>query len=249
SFPFFEAIIVHQPVDQFYLGDAERVHQWADAARRHQVFAVLDARPANPPAFDQIELERHIHARFESRAADLAVALQRVAVAEIEESAVVKDRQINGGAFANVGRVHIAAEIAGPQSSPGFFALRRHGHASEHRLQLDFDTLHLAVRKVQDADVSFAVQLPDEALGRSGIIEHRGATVVGERAETRRMRRNSRLAIRTQLQDFDDQRVVGSRAFDVNRPDLARPRAARALVPVAPQRTGFDYVAGLDAQN
>src|SRR5262245_39145109 len=82
--PFFEAVIVHQPVDQFYLRDAEGVHQRADAAGRHYVFAVFDARPADTLAFDQVELKGHVHARFESGAADLAVALQDVAAAEID---------------------------------------------------------------------------------------------------------------------------------------------------------------------
>src|SRR5262249_42255058 len=178
--PFFEAVIVHQPVDQFYLRDAEGVHQRADAAGRHQVFAVFDARPANPPALDQIELKGHVHARFESGAADLAVALQRMAVAEIEERALVKDRQINSRALADVRRVHVAAEIAWPESGPRLLALRRYGHAPEHRLQLDLDALHPAVGKIEYTKVALAVEFPDEALGRGGVVEHRRATVVGE---------------------------------------------------------------------
>src|SRR5262245_15997203 len=172
-----------------------------------------------------------------------------MAVAEIEERAIVIYRQINGRALADVGRVHIAAEIARPESSPRLFALRRDGHSSEHRLQLDLDALHPAVRKVECTSVALAVEFPDEAFGGNGIVEHWRAPVVGEGAETRRMRRNSSVAIRTQLQNLDDERVVGSRAFDIKRPDLARPRAASPLVPVAPQRTRLDDVAGLDAQN
>src|SRR5262245_21683396 len=249
GFPFFESVIVHQPVYQFYLRDAEGVHQWTDAASRHQVFAVFDARPANPPALDQVELKRHVHARFQPRPADFAVALKRVPVAEIEQRAIMKDRQIYGRALADVGSVHVAAEIARPESGPGFFALRRDGHAPEHRLQLDLDAFHPAAGKIEYADVALTVEFPDEAFGRDGVVEHRRAAVVGERAEAWRMGRNGRVAIRAQLQDLYDERVVGGRAFDIKRPDLAGPRAARPLVPVAPQRIGFDYVARLDAQN
>ena len=81
------------------------------------------------------------------------------------------------------------------------------------------------------------------------LVQHRGPAVGHQRAEATALRRDGRVAVRANLQDLDHQRVARLGAFDRDRPDLARPLAAGALVPLAPERLALQHVAGLDRQH
>lgn len=72
--------------------DTHRVRQGAGAAGDHYVVGVFEAGPLDALALEQVETQGYFHRGFQAGAAHLAVALQSVAVAEIEESAAVKDR-------------------------------------------------------------------------------------------------------------------------------------------------------------
>ena len=82
------------------------------------------------PSSLQAEAEGDVHRGLEARAADLAVALQRVAVAEVEQRAGMEDGQVDRRALADVGGVHVPAEGPGPEPVKRLVALGRHGHAA-----------------------------------------------------------------------------------------------------------------------
>jgi hypothetical protein len=65
----------------------------------------------------EIELEGDVGGRFEPGSDDLAIPLERVKIAEIEERARMEHRQIHGCALGHVRGVHVAAEIAGPEAA------------------------------------------------------------------------------------------------------------------------------------
>ena len=63
-------------------------------------------------ALHQVELQRDVDRAFDRRAADFAVALRRMRVADREQRARDLDRQLQLGAFGDVAHVHVAADIA-----------------------------------------------------------------------------------------------------------------------------------------
>ena len=106
--------------------------------------------------------------RLEARAAHLAVALRGVDVAEVEERPVVEDRQVDGRALADVGRVHVAAEGTGPEAAERLLAGRRDRDPSEHRLERDLDALRLAeFGRSRMPTLRARSSVPDEAARRA----------------------------------------------------------------------------------
>src|SRR5215203_4919667 len=134
-----EAVIRDQPLDQLDIRDAEGVDERPDAAGDHDVLVVLDARPADAPALDQIELERDVGGGLEAGSGDLAVALQGMEVAKIEQGAGMEHREVDGRAWSHIRRVHVAAEVSGPEPFPDLLARRCDGNPAEHRLQRHLD--------------------------------------------------------------------------------------------------------------
>ena len=110
------------------------------------MLGVLEARPGDRAFLLQAEAEGHVHRRLQSRPADLAVSLQRVPVAEVEQRAGVEDGQVDRRALAHVGRVHVAAEGPRPQPAELLLARRRHRDAPQHRRERHRDRLHPAAR-------------------------------------------------------------------------------------------------------
>ena len=83
---------------------------------------------------DEVDREFDVHRRLERVAIQLAVALRRVAVADVEQRARLRDRQIDGRAFDDFVEIHVAAEaarIAGRRRRRA--ESRRDGDAAEHR--------------------------------------------------------------------------------------------------------------------
>ena len=78
----------------------------------------------------------------------------------------MEDREVDGGAFADLGRVHVAAEVAGPETRERLLAARRDGHPPEHRLEVD---LHATPRWLSGISVApiirVGVESPEVAAG------------------------------------------------------------------------------------
>jgi hypothetical protein len=159
-----------------------------------------------------------------------------VHVAEVEQRAVVKDRQIDGSPFTRVRGVHVAAEIAGPEAAERLFPLWRDRQAPEHRPERDLETLRRRIGKLQDPDVALAIDLPHEPPRGQRIVQNPRPRITGDCTDPSGVhRRHRRVAVHAQPDDFHDQRIVGCRPFDVERAYLTRPCAAGAsvVVPVA----------------
>ena len=97
--------------------------------------------------------------------------------------------------------------------------------------------------------IALAVEPPHVAAAREGVVQERGARVRNQRSEATALGRDRGVAVRTHLQDLDHERVARLGAFDRDRPHLARPLAARLLVPLAPERLALQDVAGLHGQH
>ena len=101
-------------------------------------------------------------------------------------------------------------------------------------------------------DVARAIELPHEPPRRQGLVQHARPVVAGHGADAPGShRRHRRVPVWTNLEDLDDERVLGRRALDEERPHFARPRSSRALVVVAGLREGARVhdLSRLDAQD
>ncbi len=97
-----------------------------------------------------------------------------------------------------------------------------------------------------------AIELPDEAARRQRIVEHPRARVPCHGTDAVRTdRRHRGVTIQLDLEDLDDERIVGGGAFDMEWTDFAGPGAARALVVVARLReaAALDNRTRLDAEH
>ena len=245
-----EAVIGDQPLDELDVRDAQRVDQRAHAGRHHDVLAVFDARPPDALAFDEIEPERDVHRRLEARADDLAVALQRMAVPEIEERTGVEDRQIDGHALADVRRIQIAAEVTRPESAKGFLSRRGDGDAPEHRLERDLDALAGRRGEIEDADHPLPVEPPGKRSRRQRVVEYSRPVVSGDAADSvRAVPGDGRVPVRRQFDEADDERVARRGALDVKRPHFTGPRPALVVVAGPRERLGHDGRPGRHAQH
>ena len=169
-------------------------------------------------------------------------------VAEIEVGPVVEYWEVDGGAFTDFRRVHVAAEISGPEASEGFLAARRNRHAPEHRFQVDLDRLHPRFRQRGAADHARCVEFPEIAAVRDGIVEETQAGIGGEPAKRAANVGGSEPRVRHHAQDPHDHHVVRGGALDVERANLAGKGTPFARVIRAMHRVGDEDRVGLDPQ-
>src|SRR5947209_833636 len=148
SLPLVKFVVCLEPLYHFHRSNTQGIGQGSHAADRHNEFARFDARPGELASFDHVELENDFHGGLQPRAAEFAIALQGVAIAEIEVSAIVEDREIQRRALCDVAHVHVSAEITRPQPGPSLFAFRCDGHAAQHRAERNLQAL-LALRQVE----------------------------------------------------------------------------------------------------
>ena len=201
---------------------------------------VLDPRPANLLALDHVELQRHVHRRLEAGADDLAVALQRVPVAEIE---VARRRGRPAGRRSRprgrrrrpcCRRSCRATGRPTPPRRPGATATRpsigRSGSSMRLLAELGrsrMPTLRVrsscqTKRRAGSGSFSMRVRLsPATALMPLGTTAETAVSRLGR----------SRTIFTTSVSS-------GVGAFDVERPDLAGPWPARPFVVVAGRREG-----------
>ena len=95
----------------------------------------LKPREGQAGALDQVESERHAHRALDGGAADLAVALRGVGIANREQRAGDLDREIERGPGGEVADVHVAADPPGRDDAvrPGLSG--RHPDRAAERLE------------------------------------------------------------------------------------------------------------------
>src|SRR6516165_11610503 len=106
-----EAVVGTHPPHQFAVGDAGRVLERSGAADRHQEIFSLETWPREGPILDNVDLESNGGALLDCDAGELAVALRRMAIADIEQTALYMHGKIEDGAGRDIGQVHVAAVI------------------------------------------------------------------------------------------------------------------------------------------
>src|SRR5688572_16745660 len=127
------------------------------------MICILQPRPCDPLALNEFEAECYFHRGLKAGAADLAIALQRVAVAKIEDRDLMKNRQIHGRSFSAVRRIHISTKSPGPQAAKFLLSFRGRRDPSQHRAKRHGYPFHRASRKVYRARHSVTIDPPDIA--------------------------------------------------------------------------------------
>ena len=103
----------------------------------HVVFAT---RPADPLALDEVDAEGNVERNLDAGADDLAVALDRVAISEVEKRPRRLDRQVNGHALDEAIVIHIATVGRGGGRRNRLTARWRDPEAADHRPQRQHQT-------------------------------------------------------------------------------------------------------------
>src|SRR5207249_9559695 len=104
-----EAVVLVQERDELGGRVLDGLVERPRVADRHDERAVVGARPADPLALDDLERELDVHRDLDPGPDDLAVALERVTVADVEERALRRNREVDGDALAEAAIVHVAA--------------------------------------------------------------------------------------------------------------------------------------------
>src|SRR6266566_2824119 len=108
-----ELVVVGEPLGHVAGGVAEGVVEGAGVAEGDDGLWGFDADRGEALAGDEVDGELDVHGGLEGVAVDLAVALDRVAVADVEERAGVGDGQVDGGSFGDFVEVEVATPVAG----------------------------------------------------------------------------------------------------------------------------------------
>ncbi len=231
------------------MSQAKGVDEGTGAAGHHDIFVVLDPGPVYGLAFDQVDLEDHIHRGLETRPRHLAMALASVPVTEIEVGAVVEDRQIDGGPLPDLGRIHVSTEIARPQPAERLRTARSDREAPEHRPQVDGHLPHAAIWKLGRRRHVVAIQAPEVTALGYRLVEQPHPRVRGQAPEVRIDAGGGQIVIGPHPVHSDDQHVARRRALDVDRPYLAGKGAPLLRVVSAEVRLRDEHRAGFDAKH
>src|ERR1700733_1072673 len=89
-----EPVIRAHPSHEFAIGDPCRVFQRPGAADRHEKLFGLKPRPRKTPVLVDVDLQRDGGALFDRDPRQLAVALRRMAIADVEKAAFGMHRKI-----------------------------------------------------------------------------------------------------------------------------------------------------------
>src|SRR5260370_6428100 len=94
---------------------------------------LFNSHPGNPLLLDQVEAHANRGLGLRRGAGKLGVALAGMDIAQIEERARMKNRQLNPIPYAHVPNVKIAAPFALSVDAGGHLALRRDADRSDKR--------------------------------------------------------------------------------------------------------------------
>ena len=162
-----------------------------------------EARRLQPRVLDQVERQHDVHRAFDRRAADLAVALRGVGVADREQRAGDLDRQVERRAGGQIADVEIAADAARRHHRMQAGLGRREADGAGEGLQR-----HPAVLAEQRRLQRVRIVFPD--------VQRRLLELVGEQAEARNVGRPAE-ARGLEALDRDLERVARLGAVDEDR--------------------------------
>ena len=167
---------------------------------------------------DQLHRELDVHGSLERVAVELAVALDRVAVADIQERTGLADGQIDGRALDDLVEVHVAADTPVVGRSHGRAGVAgRDADAAEHRTRRDGE-IRKAVggfRELREARLQ--IQAPDDVVPLLLVL---GGPVGCDGAAHEAVVADGCAAVELQLLHADDEEVSRHRALDVERTGL-----------------------------
>jgi hypothetical protein len=213
----------------------------------------LEPRPLDGPALDEVDADRRRAGVLDGHAADFAVALAGMGVADEQAGARHANRQIGDRARPHIRQVHGAAVIVGRKRADRI-DLRRAAQGADMRLVGQLDLVAPMDRLLVDQDLA-------HDLGQR-LVQRRRVIGAGERAELGNERAGPArlLAARQHLLDMDGQRIARRGALDDDRPvlrvgerqaDLLAGLVGLGLDAAAEgvARVDDDTVAGIDGQH
>ena len=169
-------------------------------------------------ALDHLDGKIDCHRDLQSRLRYFAVGHSRVAIAESEERARMKDGEEHRRAGHGAVIVEIAAEDAEVRAGQGFEPRRRDGDAAQHRLHRYLEVLERRRGRGEHRDAGRVVQLvfavEARVVLRGEIVSRRDAKLLNSTPLP------SRLAVWLDLDQVDHQRVARQCSFHINRPDV-----------------------------
>ncbi len=101
------------PTDELGERNSQRIVKRPIRSDRKQRSVVLEARPRDFLALDQIDLQTHPERYLDAGTGNFTIALRSVAIAEKQQRAGNVHRQVEGVTRTRFGRIHVAAELAG----------------------------------------------------------------------------------------------------------------------------------------
>jgi len=87
-----------KPIEHLRRGVLQRLIKRPRIAHGKNLLTIVAARPADPPALQNLHGKRDLERRLDAGADNLAVALAGMAIAEIEQRALRRYRKIDGNA-------------------------------------------------------------------------------------------------------------------------------------------------------
>ncbi len=191
---------------------------------------------------------------LDGNTAEFAVALRRMAIAEIEETTLGVDRQINHRADADIGQVHVAAVVVRDQRGDRL-DLRRGADGADERLVRQRDLV-----VPLGAGLGIDMQLLDPL--RQRLMQQRGLVGADKAAEARHHHRGTaRLRpARHDALDIDGERIALLGTVDPDRPvlriEIGKVEDLRGAVGLVLDRAlerivglGRDHGTGIDGQH
>src|SRR5262249_35152189 len=103
---------------------------------------MLNARPGNAMALEEIHRELHIHRRLGALPEKLTISETGVPVTQHQIGSALEDRQISSGSLVHPVVVEIAAVLAHRSGRDRLVNGRSDADAADRRMRLEFD-LHL----------------------------------------------------------------------------------------------------------
>src|SRR5208282_1633119 len=253
---FRQTVILVDPMHQFGEGDAHGIIQRTISTNRHNGVVVLKLRPGDGAPLDHAQLHARLQRNLYSGAGDFSIAHGGMAVADVEQSSLDVDREVNGIADARFWRIHVAAEFRGHHGTARLAIGGRDSDAAEERMH---GNLHreIGIERLEQRRVRGVIDVvkPD-ALGKRRM-QHGRVVCLVNGAKSGSERAHARVAIDLQVENLDGQRVAGLRTLYEKWPGqriVAFGHAERVAgfperVPEAVERVGIEDVARLQTSH